>query len=62
MPIPANIFSLRLEPLAPYLAEGISIDSELMEVLESMLPPKKVDAVDKLLERPGAAAHHALSH
>jgi len=56
MPLPANIFSSRLEPLAPYLAQGISIDSELMEVLEDLLPPKKIDAVvkllDKLLENP----------
>ena len=56
MPVPANLFSSRLEPLAPYLAQGISTDSELLEVLENLLPPKQVDAVvkllDKLLENP----------
>jgi hypothetical protein len=42
--------------LAPYLAQGIAIDSGLLEVLEDLLPPKKLDAVvkllDKLLEHP----------
>ena len=56
MPVPANIFLSRLEPLKPYLAQGIDIDSGLMEVLENLLPPKKLDAVvkllDKLLEHP----------
>lgn len=56
MPVPANIFLSRLKPLAPYLAEGIDIDSGLMDVLEGLLPPKKLDAVvkllDKLLEHP----------
>jgi hypothetical protein len=56
MPLPANIFSSRLEPLAPYLARGIDSDSGLLEVLENLLPPKKLDAVvkllDKLLEHP----------
>lgn len=56
MLLPAKLSLSRLEPLAPYLAQGIDIDSGLMEVLEELLPPKKVDAVvkllDKLLEHP----------
>lgn len=56
MPIPANLFLSRLQPLDHYLAQGIDIDSGLMEVLENLLPPKKLDAVvkllDKLLENP----------
>lgn len=56
MPIPANLSLSKLPPLAPHLAQGIDIDSGLMEVLEALLPPKKLDAVvkllDKLLEHP----------
>lgn len=56
MPLPANIYLSRLQPLDHYLAQGIDIDSGLMEVLENLLPPKKLDAVvkllDKLLENP----------
>ena len=51
MPIPANINLSRLEPLKPYLAQGIDIDSGLMDALEDVLPPKKVDAVVKLLDK-----------
>ncbi len=56
MAIPANLFLSRLQPLAPHLAQGSTIDSGLLEALEAVLPPKKVDAVvkllDKLLEHP----------
>jgi hypothetical protein len=51
MPVPANLFLSRLEPLKPYLAQGIDIDSGLLDALEDVLPPKKVDAVVKLLDK-----------
>ncbi|MDO7885350.1 hypothetical protein [Hymenobacter cheonanensis] len=50
MPVPANIFLSRLQPLAGYLAKGTTIDSGLLEVLEDLLPPKQLNKVAKLLD------------
>ncbi len=54
--MPSTLSLSRLHPLASYLARGVDIDSGLLEVLEEVLPPKKLDGVvhllDKLLEHP----------
>lgn len=51
MPLPANIFLSRLQPLAQYLAQGTDIDSGLLDVLEQALPEKQADKVAKLLDK-----------
>lgn len=51
MPTDIRFRLSRLQPLAPYLAQGIDIDSGLLDALEAVLPPKKVDAVAKLLDK-----------
>ena len=51
MPIPANLFLSKLQPLAPYLAQGADIDSGLMDVLQDALPEKQVDKLAKLLDK-----------
>jgi hypothetical protein len=51
MPIPANLLLSKLQPLAPYLAQGADIDSGLMDVLQAALPEKQVDKLAKLLDK-----------
>ena len=38
MPVPPNLFLSKLQPLAPYLAQGADIDSGLLDVLQDALP------------------------
>jgi hypothetical protein len=65
MPLPANLFLSKLQPLAQYLSEGADIDSGLMEVLEDALPEKEADKLvkllDKLLQEPRGAKVLALT-
>jgi hypothetical protein len=49
MPVPANIFLSKLQPLAACLAQGVDIDSGLMDVLQDALPEKQADKLAKLL-------------
>lgn len=59
MPLPANLFLSKLQPLAQYLAQGADIDSGLLDVLQDVLPEKQADKLakllDKLLQEPGGA-------
>jgi hypothetical protein len=65
MPLPANLFLSRLQPLAQYLAQGADIDSGLADALEEALPSKQADKLvkllDKLLQEPGGAQVVALT-
>ena len=38
MPISVNFLLSKLQPLAPYLAQGADIDSGLLDVLQDALP------------------------
>lgn len=58
MPLPANLFLSRLQPLAQYLSQGADIVSGLADALEAALPPKQAY---KLLQEPGGAQVVALT-
>jgi hypothetical protein len=51
MPLPAQLLLSKLQPLAHALAQGVDIDSGLMDVLESELPEKQADKLVKLLDK-----------
>lgn len=65
MPLPANLYLSRLQPLAQYLVQGVDTDSGLLDVLEEALPPKEADRLakllDKLLQEPNGARVLALT-
>ena len=51
MPISVNFLLSKLQPLAPYLAQGADIDSGLLDVLQDALPEKQADNLAKLLDK-----------